>query len=479
MKGNGWHKNSLRYIILLIMALGIPFPMGGLSYLEHPDITTVDQWVLPGNAVKPLDFISEESDAVSNAISFRNTPDTSQPGEQDIILIIGDSSKRYVERKAKLTVLDARNTVSREAGPFPLDVTIDDFLGDTHYDASLITDTSAMDPAKPGTYPVKLKIDGRVLDADIKVVDTTPPTANTMEDATIWIGDEPKAETLVKDIADATAVTVRFREEYDFTTEGEQQVALVLTDTSGNESELTVPVKIKKDTEPPVISGAYNQQVYIGDTVSYKKGVTITDNRDQDITLNVDTSQVNLRQKGIYPVVYSAEDAAGNQATKEITIEVRKAVVSPKQVDKLCDKILKEITNPGMSQKDKAYAIYQWTNGSILYTGDSDKSDWMAEAYRGITKKHGDCFTYFSVSKALLTRAGIGNLDVTRAGGRTRHYWSMINCGDGWYHFDSSPHNDGKETFMMTDREVDKYTRKRGKHYYSFDKSQYPRTPEQ
>ena len=40
---------------------------------------------------------------------------------------------------------------------------------------------------------------------------------------------------------------------------------------------------------------------------------------------------------------------------------------------------------------------------------------------------------------------------VTRVGGKTSHYWNLINCGDGWYHFDSCPHKDKLETFMLTD----------------------------
>ncbi len=67
---------------------------------------------------------------------------------------------------------------------------------------------------------------------------------------------------------------------------------------------------------------------------------------------------------------------------------------------------------------------------------------------------------------------------VTRVGGKTQHFWNLINCGDGWYHYDSTPHKDGAETFMLTDAEVEAYTKKVGRNYYTFDKSKYPATPE-
>ncbi|NLK03440.1 MAG: hypothetical protein GX319_03390 [Clostridiales bacterium] len=68
---------------------------------------------------------------------------------------------------------------------------------------------------------------------------------------------------------------------------------------------------------------------------------------------------------------------------------------------------------------------------------------------------------------------------VTRVGGRTQHFWNLINCGDGWYHFDTCPNKDKMQSFMLTDAEVEAYTKKRGNNYYNFDKSLYPATPEE
>jgi hypothetical protein len=71
---------------------------------------------------------------------------------------------------------------------------------------------------------------------------------------------------------------------------------------------------------------------------------------------------------------------------------------------------------------------------------------------------------------------------VTRVGGSSNHYWNLVNCGDGWYHFDCSwrIHGDYYVTFMKTDAEVaaytDDYTRRYPNHpnYYTFDPSLYP-----
>jgi len=210
----------------------------------------------------------------------------------------------------------------------------------------------------------------------------------------------------------------------------------------------------------------------------YKKGVSVTDNKDSDLTFQVDSTKVNLNKSGSYTVTYSAKDSSGNKAVKTATITVIPFVVSDEMLYEKVDKILDKIVDEGMTKREIAYEIYLWVKGHVAYTGSSDKSDWKKGAYLGIEKGLGDCFTYYAVSEALLTRAGIDNMRVTRVGGRTQHFWNLIDCGDGWYHFDTCPNKDKIDTFMLTDAQVEEYTKKRGNNYYNFDKSLYPRTPE-
>lgn len=72
------------------------------------------------------------------------------------------------------------------------------------------------------------------------------------------------------------------------------------------------------DTEPPVIEGEDQHVVYIGDTVSFRKCVTVTDNKDENVKLEVDSSSVNLNKEGSYTVIYKATDSSGNTAVKEV-----------------------------------------------------------------------------------------------------------------------------------------------------------------
>ncbi len=240
-----------------------------------------------------------------------------------------------------------------------------------------------------------------------------------------------------------------------------------------------------KDTEPPLISGVRDQTVYIGDTVSYKKDVTVTDNVDKDVKLEVDSSAVNLKKAGTYSVTYSATDSSGNTATKKAAFKVAE---KPKetsadtsgnkaQADKLADEVLSKIIKDGMSQKDKAKEIYHWTKSNIGYVDHSDKSDWVKGAIQGLSKGSGDCFVYFATAKELLTRAGIQNQDIIKVDGH--HYWNLVNCGSGWYHFDTTPRkgdNDFYSLFMLTDAQIKAYSSKHGKSHV-WDASKYPATP--
>lgn len=142
------------------------------------------------------------------------------------------------------------------------------------------------------------------------------------------------------------------------------------------------------------------------------------------------------------------------------------------------DALLADLVTDDMTQLEQARAVYDYTRTHISYTGDSDKSDWEQGAYVGLTIKRGDCFTYYAVARALLTALGISNIEVERVGGISDHYWLLVDCGDGWYHFDSTPRSSKMpafDSFMFTDEDAAEYTKATGeREYYAFDSSLYP-----
>lgn len=430
-----------------------------------------------GDRFEAEDFVSNVKDVTDVKVSFANEVDFITPGDKDVKVILEDAGSNIKIIDSKLTIVDIKISIQVEAGT-ELDVKAEDFLNNSDANIRILSDLSEVDINKPGEYMIQIDVDGRILDSYINVVDTTPPTA-IARNVEVWVGDELPPIHFVDDIRDLSPVDLYYASEPVFEAEGEQDVHVIVEDYYGNKIEIISRVTVKEDTKPPVFTGIEDKTVFVGEAISYRKGVSVFDNRDMEVSFKVDSSNVNLNKAGSYKVYYSAVDRAGNNAEKEATITVKQFAVSDEELYGKVDKVLNEITKDGMTQREIAWEIYRWIKGHVSYIGTSDKSDWKKEAYRGIVNGVGDCFTYYAVSEALLTRAGIDNMLVTRVGGRTQHFWNLINCGDGWYHFDTCPNKDKMQSFMLTDAEVEAYTKKRGNNYYNFDKSLYPATPEE
>lgn len=309
--------------------------------------------------------------------------------------------------------------------------------------------------------------------------DKTPPEGKAVEKLTLWDCEEIKPEFFVESMEDDTKITLAFGREPDKSKIGEtQDIEVVLTDEGGNQTILTSSLELKHDDVPPVIKGAYNMTVYMGDTILYRKGVEVTDNQDENVKLTIDSSQVDRNKEGTYNVTYTAEDKSGNVAETTIFIKVmEKVAVTEEMVNELADRILSQIFTEGMGNREKAYAIYLWTRKSIAYTGHTDPSNIWVGAYQGLRYRAGDCFTYCATAHVLYQRAGFQVMKIDRNAGYLRHYWNYVNYGEGWYHCDSSLHqSDGFEPFMLTTGQMVEYTTNvmNRPDYYLYDTAAYP-----
>ena len=357
------------------------------------------------------------------------------------------------------------------------------FLEKQKVKATILTNLKSLDLSIPGSYPVEIQIGTKTYESTLQVVDTVPPKGTPVNQQG-GVNGRLEAEAFVTDIEDKTPVTVSYASEPDFSRGGTQTVTIVLTDAGGNETKLTAELTLVEDFEPPVINGVEDQTVTVGGTIAYKKGITVTDNIDTEVTLEVDSSQVNLQEPGVYTVTYTATDSAGNTATAtaQITVEEKKAALTGQEAElaELAAQVLDSITNSSMTKKEIALAIYEWCNTRITYTNSSDKSDWVAEAVNGLRIRAGDCFTYFSVAKALLTQTDIPNIDVLKSDtSHSSHFWSLVDVGEGWYHFDTTPRKgEGDYFFLVTDEQLETYSRSHSNSHI-FDHSLYPATPTQ
>jgi len=285
--------------------------------------------------------------------------------------------------------------------------------------------------------------------------------------------------------------TAKFAEEYSFSHTGSYSIRILVSDKSGKETAFDTSFTLVMDHEPPLIHGVRDLSVCIGDGVSYRNGITVSDNCDGKIELLVDSYAVDLSAEGRYPVFYTAMDAAGNQTVKQITVYVYREVVTEEMLYALLDPIIAANIPSSASKEDKVRAVYDYVYYSVSYDPVSDKNDWVRAAYDGLRTGEGDCYTYFALSKAFFERLGIENIDIKRTEGIVdeRHYWSLVNIGTKteplWYHFDATRLSGIQHSgCLLTDLQVQAYTRQRvdklgqGNYFYVYDTEHYPKSAE-
>ena len=249
--------------------------------------------------------------------------------------------------------------------------------------------------------------------------------------------------------------------------------------------ETTVPDTTLGDTVAPELIGVHDFTIYQGDTISYYKGVSATDNEDPNPTITVDNSAVDLSKTGVYQVFYICTDAAGNETRISATVTVLEKKTGYAELETIyaaVDAKLAQIIKENMTTRQKVQAIYNWARNALGYTDNFDHSDYRQAAYLMLTQARGDCYGYFAVTKLMFERLGIPNIDVQKVKNYpedSNHYWSLVSV-DGeqsWYHFDATPRKGAGDDFcLVTDAFLDAYSDAHNK-CHNRDKSLYPATP--
>lgn len=85
----------------------------------------------------------------------------------------------------------------------------------------------------------------------------------------------------------------------------------------------------EKDILKPVLYGALNRVITVGDEFDPLEGVTAIDNVDGDITDKIEVSgDYDVNTPGTYTIYYTVKDSAGNETKKGITLQVKPVTVA-------------------------------------------------------------------------------------------------------------------------------------------------------
>ncbi len=436
-----------------------------------PVLEVCDVVMTYGETCELNKFVTKMEDVTKTSMEFIQAPDFEKSGKQFITIAATDLGGNTTTKTAELWLSPIVPTLHVELGselPAPSELVAQGVTAEYV--------TAEVDCNTVGTYTVVVLADGVEYESTLIVEDTTGPTLVVKEfmDYAVF---EKKPEDFVRSVEDISGVaSVEFLETPDFNFIGEQPVTIVATDVYGNQTkEEAVLIQVTDEDAPIFISGE-DFTVFIGETVAYKSKVTYTDNCEIDLTLTVDASAVDLKTVGKYPVVYTATDAAGNASTKTLYVTVKVYRADEEELNQKIDAIFADIFEDGMTNREKCKAIYDYIRRTVSYVSYSEKGDYIKAAMEGLTKGKGDCYVYFSLSKAMLDRAGFPNMDIERIRvGDSMHFWNLVDIGDGhgWYHFDATPRVGRPYIFLWDDATIWEYSDSHnGSHNY--DKTLYP-----
>lgn len=353
-------------------------------------------------------------------------------------------------------------------------VDVRDFVADENISVSFV---NPLEEGACGIFTLQLLCGDREYSVECTVAEAIPPQG-TGKTVKVEAGTVPEPSAFVENIQDHTPVTVTYKEQQRFVQAGLQKLTLVLTDLFGNTSEVTAMANVVPAANGPQFAGLNTIYLEQGAAVSYKTGVTATDAQDGELSFTVDTGNFDNRTVGHYTVLYSATDSDGNTliVPRDIVVESHTGQLVRERARAVLDRIIQS----GMSRDEQIKAVFTHVRYNVYYTGNSDKSSIENAAYEGFTKGAGDCYTYYAMVRVMLDMLEIENIEVTRIGGTSRHWWNLVLFEDGrYYHVDASPQGvrvSGISPQKMTEANLVTYTNDSGvvyrrPNYYVYDRS--------
>ena len=432
--------------------------------------------ILLGQTLSPEDFTENILDRSEVTQRFETEPDFEKLGIQEISVILEDIYENATLLETKVNIHDIAASFLIEAGT-STEVFKDKLFAhmDTQSPLPRLADDIIIEQFGIGAHEITLIGEYSHIPIELIVEDTVPPML-AIKPTNVYLGTTPNANDFITSCIDASPVTFTFSETVDTSNMGEQTVTIIATDEAGNFTSMSTSMYVIKDTTKPVIYGVKPIVAYEGETVLYRNGVYASDDRDGNVAVTVNSSSVNNSVAGTYYVTYTASDSSGNTRTATTTVTIM--AISRQSVDDLADQVLAKIVTDSMTDREKAHAIYNWCRQNIRYSSITSHlmGHFNKAAYTGFTKHYGNCYTYYAVASALLSRVGIENIEIHRNDPTRPHYWNLVKMDGSWYHFDTcpqpSPHR--LKVFLLKDSEVRAFPLS---YYYDFDASQFPPTP--
>lgn len=187
---------------------------------------------------------------------------------------------------------------------------------------------------KVGNYNASIEYAGRDYDFKIKIVDTKKPTVKLKKLVYYVNPNQPLyAKKTVAEVNDASLTQIYFLKkenseelvkEKSYEKVGTYIERVVVRDEQGNTSfPMRIKVIVANDLVVPVIKGAEDKVIHLGDNFNAREGVTAYDNEDGYLTNKiVVTGKVQTNTVGRYTLTYTVTDSSKNMAKVTRVVEV-------------------------------------------------------------------------------------------------------------------------------------------------------------
>jgi len=169
-------------------------------------------------------------------------------------------------------------------------------------------------------------------------VSNEEPVINGIEDVTIKVEDkfEPMTGITATDKEDGDLTSkIKIEGVVDTNKAGEYTLTYSVTDSDSNTTTATRKVVVKGEDKPdetnekPVINGAKNITIKVGDKFDPMAGITATDKEDGDLTSKIKVEgSVNTKKSGKYTLTYTVTDSDNNTltVTRVITVKTNSSI---------------------------------------------------------------------------------------------------------------------------------------------------------
>lgn len=138
-----------------------------------------------------------------------------------------------------------------------------------------------------------------------------------------------------------------------------------------------------EDTTPPVILGAENITLYVGDPEQdWLEGVYAEDDVDEEVEVEIIENTVDLDHPGSYHIVYEATDQAGNSSQVTIIVTVLEVVIDPEVT---YVETFTNIPNSGSVYGDLSFTGINGVRWAIVGSRSDQDLDGKALTFGGMT----------------------------------------------------------------------------------------------